>query len=127
MSQPREEMLGTCYKSSVPHVSCEHSSWQPLAAPVTGEPETPEQDQRMFTDEECLPEYVKTNLEEVQQAEIDRLREALDLFMRHTSEESGWGSWSRMEGTRIYDDIGLARAKAVAALAPRKANQEVKP
>jgi hypothetical protein len=22
--------LGTCYKSSVPHASCEHSSWKPI-------------------------------------------------------------------------------------------------
>ena len=30
--------LGTCYKSSIPHVSCEHHSWHPLPQPVQPAP-----------------------------------------------------------------------------------------
>jgi hypothetical protein len=111
------EELGTCELSkTVPHTKseCCNSTWQPLTASVTGDPETPAQDQRMFTDEECLPEYFKSDLEEDQQAEIDRLREALEELVDLMEEVRAGG----------YKPDSFTCQPARAALAPRKANQD---
>jgi hypothetical protein len=64
MSQPREEMLGTCAASiggSYPHKR-HHTcpNWQPLAAPVTGAPETPAQNEATIWCVSCN-EYVEAH------------------------------------------------------------------
>ncbi len=43
------------------------------------------------------------------EAERDKLREVVRMFMVATSDETGFGTWPRMEGTDFYRDIDDAR------------------
>ena len=47
----------------------------------------------------------------------DELLEALKVMIDLISQERGWGTHRRMEGSELYDDADHARTKALSAIA----------